>query len=152
MMEAELCSPPASGYETDFVAWSAAQAALIRAGRWAEVDVENVAEEIESLGKADRRAVRSHLVNILVNLLNRGPLPEYRLTNQQYTIRESRYEIDMLLEDSPSLRDILPQSIEEAYGRAYDLVVLDHGRDSAGTPKTCPWTIEQILDASFLPE
>ncbi len=65
-------------YETDFYQWTQQQAALLRQGQWSQVDAANLAEEIESMGKSDRRAIWSHLINILLHLLKWQYQPERR--------------------------------------------------------------------------
>ena len=89
-------------YDQDFYAWTQEQAALLREGALGELDLTNLAEEIESLGKSDRRALGSHLRNLVLHLIKWHYQPSGRLTGQswQSSIRNARAEIAVLLEDS----------------------------------------------------
>ena len=80
-------------YETDYVEWADTMAALLRAGRLSEIDVENVAEEIEDLGKAARRAVRSQLKRLLMHLIKQRIQPERAGTSWRVSIQNARGEI-----------------------------------------------------------
>ena len=138
---------------TDFYAWTRQQAEALRrrAGKDAdnEIDWENVAEEIESLGRSDRRAIGSRLTILLIHLLKWRYQPGERCGRWKSSIREARDRIAVLLEESPSLRQEpalrLDKSYKRAVPRALDETGLYH------MPEDCPWTIEQVLDDDFLP-
>jgi len=146
-------SPHPELYDQDFYQWTQEQAALLREGAWQDLDVLNLAEEIESLGKSDRRALGSHLRNLALHLLKwhaqpagRHPGPSWR-----QSIRNARAEIAVLVEDSPSLRREVPGLLV----RWYPLARLD-AADETGLPLTlfpeaCPWTPAQVLDDDFWP-
>jgi Domain of unknown function DUF29 len=142
-----------SDYDTDFYQWTQTQAAALRAKEWATLDVENLAEEIESLGKSDRRAIESHLERLLLHLLKWrvDPARDPR-RGWQLTIRHARHEIAKLLRDSPSLRDHPAQALADAYRHARGNAAIDTERPLATFPEACPWTIDQVLDEDFLPE
>ena len=117
------------------------------------LDREALAEEIESLGKSDRRALGSHLRNLVLHLLKWQYQPSGRLTGHswQSSIRNARAEIAVLLEDSHSLQ-------QEGAGllvRWYPLARLDAADETRlpldTFPVTCPWTPAQVLDADFWP-
>src|SRR5262245_42581512 len=93
-------------YDQDFYTWTQEQAALLREGAVQELDLMHLAEEIESLGKSDRRALGSHLRNLVLHLLKWQYQPRGRETGQSWrsSIRNARAEITTLLEDSPSLQ------------------------------------------------
>src|SRR5215475_8808190 len=93
-------------YDQDFYTWTQEQAALLREGAVDALDLTNLAEEIESLGKSDRRALGSHLRNLVLHLLKWRYQPSGRQTGHswQSSIRNARAEIDVLLEDSRSLQ------------------------------------------------
>jgi hypothetical protein len=140
-----------SDYETDFYAWTQAQAAAIRAKDWATVDLEHVAEEIESLGNEQRHAVRSHLRVLLWHLLKWAAQPDHRGASWRTSILNARVEIADRLEDYPSLRPQVPALLASAYPRARRLASTETGLPLATFPETCPWTVEQVLDEDFWP-
>jgi hypothetical protein len=143
-----------AAYDADFYAWTQEQAALLRQGAVHALDLTNLAEEIESLGKSDRRALGSHLRNLVMHLLKWQYQPSGRLTGHswQSSIRNARAEIAVLLEDSHSLW----QEVAELLARWYPLARLDAADETrlplTTFPEACPWTPEQVLDTDFWPE
>jgi hypothetical protein len=141
-----------SDYEHDFYDWTQAQAALIRAGRWHEVDVPHVAEEIEDLGKRDRRAVESYLEVILLHLLKWAYQPDRRSRSWEKSLLQARHRLHKLLRESPSLEYSLQGLLSEAYPYARHLAALETGLPEDLFRATGPWTDRQVLDEYFLPE
>jgi Domain of unknown function DUF29 len=139
-------------YERDFYAWTQAQVAALRAKQWLALDVNNLTEEIESLGAGDRRALRSHLMRLSQHLLKWRYQPQRRGESWQQSIDNARLQIELILEDSPSLREFLPKAFAWAYPRGRKEAVKDTGLPLATFPETCPWTLEQLLAEDFLPE
>ena len=141
-------------YDTDFFLWTKQQAAALRDGKLQDLDLENLAEEIESLGKSDRRALGSHLEGLVMHLLKWRYQPDRRQTGHSWasTIRTHRSEIDAIVEDSPSLRRALPDLLARRYSIARQRASDETGLPLATFPTTCPWTIEQVVDAAFWPE
>ena len=147
-------------YEEDTVAWSEQQAAALRAaargGSNQLLDWENLAEEIESLGRSLRLGLRSQLVRIIRRLvkLAHSPAVETR-AGWRRTIRQARVEVDLILDDSPSLRRELPRFIREETDRAVQLAVRDleeHdevSRLELPTLRKASFTEEQILGDWF---
>lgn len=140
-----------AGYEDDFALWSAEQAALIRAGKFDHVDLENVAEEIESLGKSDKRQIRSRLQVLMLHLLKWERQPAERSRSWASSIRDQRQAILDLIDDSPSLRPYPGQVFERDYPRARERAAEETTIFLDLFPETCPYTIEQILDPDYLP-
>jgi uncharacterized protein DUF29 len=105
-------------YEEDFYAWTVEQSRLLRAGDLSAIDVANIAEEIESMGRSDRRAIESRLTVLLTHLLKWQAQPALRSTSWSVTIREQRRQIEKLLRESPSLRPFVAEALSEAYGDA----------------------------------
>jgi len=105
-------------YERDFVAWAETQTRLLRAGRLAEVDLANVVEEIESLGRSDRRAPRSEGGRLPTHLLKWVHQPEKRTRTWEDAIADARRKAGMLIEDSPSLRGELHENFATENPRA----------------------------------
>ncbi|WP_295622939.1 DUF29 domain-containing protein, partial [uncultured Lamprocystis sp.] len=112
-------------YESDLVAWAEANAALLRQRRLAEIDVDHIAEELEDLGKSERRALGSHLRNLLLHLLKWEFQPSRRGTSWQRSIISARREIAVILEDSPSLVGSVPTLILREYPSARRLAAIE---------------------------
>jgi hypothetical protein len=139
-------------YDTDFYVWAKEQASLLRAGRFSQIDIEHVAEEIEDLGKRERRALESRLGVLLGHLLKwcyQGDYP-YR-KSWRATIRAQRRSLERLLQDNCSLRANLEHVVERSYLDGLDLAVAETPLDYDALPSTCPWSIEEIL-GDFWPD
>jgi hypothetical protein len=141
-----------SDYEHDFYEWTQAQAALLRAGDWTGVDAVHLAEEIEDLGKRDRRAVESYLELIHLHLMKWACQPERRSRSWQKSLLQARHRLHKLLRDSPSLKAQLWTLRTEAYNQAQRLAALETGLPETAFGWAGPWTVDQILDEYFLPE
>ena len=147
-------------YEEDTVAWSEQQAAALRAaargGSNQPLDWENLAEEIESLGKSLRLGLRSQIGRIIQHevKLENSPAIDPR-NGWRRTIRQARVEIYRILDDSPSLRREVPRLIREETGRAVQLAIIDmeeHGeldRLELPTLRKASFTEEQVLGDWF---
>ena len=94
-------------YEEDFYLWTVEQASLLRSGELSAIDAANIAEEIESMGRSDRRELKRRLIVLLTHLLTWRHQPEARSRSWSSTIREQRQQIELVLEDSPSLRSTI---------------------------------------------
>jgi Domain of unknown function DUF29 len=140
-------------YDTDFFAWTQRQAAALAAGKAAELDWLNLAEEIESLGKSDLRQLENRLAVLVRHLLKWAYQPERRRTGHswQRTGFEQRRRIRRLLRDSPSLRQHVLALIEEEYPSICRQTAMETGLPLETFPETCPWTSEQVLDETFWP-
>ncbi len=143
-----------SDYDTDFFAWTQHQAAALVAGHMSELDLINLAEEIESLGKRDRRELASRLGVLVMHLLKWYYQPDMRQTGQSWrrTIRTQRRDIERLLKQSPSLRRLIADMVEEDFRHMRFDASDETGLPMEAFPDTCPWTIEQILDEAFWPD
>ncbi len=139
-------------YDDDFFAWTEEQARLLRAGELAEIDTLNLAEEIESVGRSDRREIRSRLMVLLAHLLKWRFQPDERSASWLSTVREQRDQIESILEDSPSLRPVIAEALTRAYKRARTVAAEETGLPETTFPADCPFTPEQIMAEEFLPE
>jgi hypothetical protein len=138
-------------YDLDFAAWAEQNAELLRAGRFSEVDLEHVAEEIEDLSRRQRHAVRSRLGRLIQHLLTWQFQPEKRSTSWQRTIAQQRDAISVLLEESPSLKPGFASQVGEAYAVAARLAAIEMRCDVKALPESCPYTMAQLLDLDYLP-
>jgi hypothetical protein len=133
-------------YDTDFAAWSEQTAALIRAGRFSEIDAENVAEEIESLSRSQHSAVRSQLRRLLTHRIKHRIQPERAGVSWQVSINDAQDQIREALEASPSLRPYLRRNLQEIYRGAIKAALIETGREHADMPDECPWDLDALLD------
>jgi Domain of unknown function DUF29 len=138
-------------YDQDFYAWTQEQAKLLRERVWDSLDIENLAEEIESLGKQQRQELRNRLGVLLGHLLKWEFQPSKRSKSWFITLRQQRREIGYLLEENPSLKPYLPEALEKAYKSGLDLAVRETSLNDEDFTDECPYAIEQVLDATFFP-
>lgn len=144
-------------YEEDFYRWSLEQAerlrrlAAMRANLAVPLDLENLAEEIESLGKSQAREQFSRYVVILLHLLKWRYQPERRSRSWRSTVRTQRDELESLYRFSPGLRTQGWAILEEAYGVARKRAARETRLALSTFPETCPFTPEQVEDPEFLP-
>ena len=145
------------GYDTDYLAWTEEQARLLREASRERIntpiDWENVAEEIESMGRSELRAVESALVRVIEHLLKLEYSPASELRgNWRRTVREQRDQVIDGLEDSPSLRGKIDLTKAYRRGRDYAAEGLEQDRLSADLmPADCPYSLEQLLDTGWWP-
>jgi hypothetical protein len=139
-------------YEEDFYAWTIEQARLLREGALSEIDAENIAEELECMGKSNRRELRSRLIVLLMHLLKFRFQADRISPSWRITIRAQRDEIQALLADSPSLHPAVTEMLARAYIRARQDAIDETGLPATAFPAECPFTPEQILSEDFLPE
>jgi hypothetical protein len=141
----------AAAYDEDFYAWTLEQARLLRAGEFSQLDIDNIAEELESIGRSDKREVDSRLEVLLMHLLKWQVQVKFRSPGWSGTIREKRRRIAKLVRESPSLRPVIPQLISEAYVEGREKAARETGLLETTFPAECPFTLEQILAEDFLP-
>ena len=138
-------------YETDFYLWTQQQAALLRQGALSALDIENLAEEVEDMGKSNRLALESYLSNVLMHLLKWQYQPERRGTSWRLSIENGRYQISDLLDESPSLTAQMDALTTKEYRRARKVASLETGLPLTLFPEQCPFTLEQIT-GDFWPD
>jgi hypothetical protein len=136
-------------YETDFYAWTLEQSKLLQVGDFKELDIINLVEEIESLGKQQRQELRNRLAVLIGHLLKWDYQPERRSKSWRVTIREQRRDIIYLLQENPSLKPYLEEAIIYAHESGLDLVVRETPLDYLDLPKDPIYTIEQLLNPDF---
>jgi len=139
-------------YEEDFYAWTVEQARLLRSGEFSSIDTANIAEEIESLGRSDKREIQSRLTVLLTHLLKWQVQPAMRSNSWSRTIREQRRQVERLLRESPSLRPFVAETLAEAYGDAREDAAEETGLSETEFPIDCPFTPDEVLSRAFLPD
>lgn len=149
----DLGLPSESGelYEKDFYAWTQQQAKFLRDGKWNCLDTSNLVEEIESLGRQERRELENRLGILLGHLLKWEFQSDKRSKSWFATIREQRRQNLKLLEQSPSLKPYLREALQEAYQDGLDLAVRETSLSYKDFPAQCPYELAEVLDAAFFP-
>jgi hypothetical protein len=133
-------------YDTDYVAWLDEQARHLRAGRLHALDIENVAEELESLMKTERRELRSRLEVLILHLLKWDHQPEQRSNRWRATVAEQRRRIRDLLLDSPSLRQEVGPICQAVYPDAVQQAAVETLLSESLVPSALPYSVEQIFE------
>jgi hypothetical protein len=145
-------------YEADLLAWTEAQAALLRRAGSLRLnavpglDWENLAGEIEDLGRSRLRELSSRYRAILLHLLKWRYQASLRTPSWRFTIRDQRDEVAEVLAESPSLRGRRQAELDRAYARARKAAADETGLPLATFPERCPFTVEQVEDEGFWPE
>ena len=139
-------------YDEDIVAWARQQAQLLRAKRFAELDIEHIAEEIEDVGKSEQRELASRMAVLLAHLLKWRYQPGRRGSSWEATIHTQRNSIARRLRRTPSLVNALNEA--EWWADAWDDALAAAIEETGLTdfPATCPWEAEQVLNPEWLPD
>lgn len=139
-------------YERDFYAWALEQAALLRAGRFSSLDIENIAEEIESMGRSENNELINRLAVLLTHLLKWQYQSGFQGRSWTQTIAEQRRRLTRHLKENPSLKSRLEEDVAEGYEQALSEAVRETGLPRKTFPPQCPYTFAQMLDGDFWPE
>lgn len=138
-------------YESDFYAWTVEQAKFLQNGDWDNLDIPNLVEEIESLGRQEQSQLESRLEVLIGHLLKWEFQPSKRSKSWFFTIREQRRKIIRLIQKNPSLQPYLPKALTEIYPDALDLALRETSLKEENFPQECPYSLEEILNAEFFP-
>jgi Domain of unknown function DUF29 len=142
-----------TAYGTDIVAWANEQAALLRAGRFSELDIEHISDEVEDVGKSETHELANRMSILLSHLLKWEYQSERRGSSWENTINNQRERIEIRLKKTPSLRSSLTDDdwVIDAYLGAKAQASSETSINIADFPKNCPWNAEQIMDTEFFP-
>jgi hypothetical protein len=140
---------PVNQYELDFYAWTQEQSELLILGQWQALDIENLVEEILSLGKQQKQELRNRLGILIGHLLKWDYHPKLRGKSWRATIREQRDEILDILKENPSLKPYLDEAIQKGFRQGINLVLRETPLDVDDLPSECPYAIAQLLDLQF---
>jgi hypothetical protein len=141
-----------STYDTDFYSWTQQQAKLLRSGRFAAVDLANVIEEIESLGRSEYNSLVSAIHRLTQHLLKWQYQADLRSSSWQDTIRAQRNQIQDVLDDNPGLKSKLDEVIAKGYKRGRRDAADETKLRLATFPEDCPYSWEQLIDRGWLPD
>lgn len=139
-------------YDQDFLLWTQQQAECLRKGRWTELDIECLVEELEALGRSEQKELGSYLQVLLMHLLKYQYQPERRTKSWDDTLLNCRDKIQDCLEDTPSLNRLLqdPEWTQKYYRRACREAAKETQKPVKTFPIKCPFSMDQILDPGFL--
>ena len=139
-------------YNLDFYGWTQEQAALLKAGRLNDLDIINLIEEVETMGRSEKRALESRLTVLLVHLLKWKYQPNRRGKSWTLTIIGQRIKLLRVIKDNPGLKPQLPELINDAYSLARVNAAKETKLDIEIFDSACPWTFEQLIDDCFYPD
>lgn len=144
-----------TAYDSDITVWASEQVALLRAGRFSELDTEHIAEEIEEMGKGEMKSLRSAIREALEHLLKLqySPASDPR-ADWKESVAKQRVAIADLLDDSPGLRPQMPELFEKSWkhARKFAIIGMEKYGESPEIPDENPFTLEQVLEDDFFPE
>jgi len=138
-------------HDQDFHAWAMRNAELIRQGKLSEIDVENIAEELESMGKSQKRDLVNHFAVLLAHLLKWQYQPDRRSNSWVSTIVTQRREILLLLDESPSLKHDKDSTVDRAYRFAVDQAAREMGVGKKTFLGSCPYSFDEAVNEDFWP-
>jgi hypothetical protein len=141
-------------YENDVIAWANEQAAFIRAGKFDLLDIEHIADEIEDVGKSEKRELRSRIAVLLTHLLKWQFQPERRGNSWQRTIKTQRKEIAAHITNTPSLKaEISNQDWwESVWADTLIIATKETGLNFDDFPEECPWEYQDVVNPEFWPD
>jgi hypothetical protein len=153
-MNSELVAKLASLYETDYQLWISQTVTQLRAHNFDLIDLESLIEELESLGRSDKRAVSIYLTRLCEHLLKVKYWETERercLRGWLVEIRNFRQQLQVILQDSPSLRNYLQERFLPGYQNGRNLFLDASGLNASQIPEEPDFTLEQALDEDWLP-
>jgi len=152
MSETDTKTRSNSLYESDFYTWTQEQARLLRERRFDDLDLENLVDEVASVGSSEKREIRNRLVVLIGHLLKWKFQPGGRGSSWRETILEQRDQIREIVASSPSLRNYQRENISRSYRAARLLAAGQTGIAFEVFPEECPFDPDQVLDDKFFPE
>jgi hypothetical protein len=137
------------GYDADLYSWSMEQARLLRDGVWTAVDPENIADEIESLGREQFNKLESAFRILLIHMLKWDHQPQKRSRSWTLSVKEQRLVLGHVLADNPGLKPRIPEALVRAYALARVRAADETGLAEADFPENCPYSYEDIVSRTF---
>jgi Domain of unknown function DUF29 len=151
MAKAREVLPHPDLYERDYYSWALEQAEHLRARRLAELDLDNLAEEVEDLARREAKELQSRCETLLAHLLKWEFQPEHRSHSWAGTIRRERGKIAEHLADNPGLKSRCAALFARAFGSARADASIETNLPVDRFPAACPYSYEQAMDAAFWP-
>ncbi|CAK0753198.1 DUF29 domain-containing protein [Gammaproteobacteria bacterium] len=139
-------------HETDFYSWTQEQASLLKQGRFQDIDIENLIEELQDMGRSERRELENRLAVLLAHLLKWQYQALHRGNSWEATIGEQRLQVHKGLRENPSLKPRISDIVQDAYDAARFQAMKETNLNLNTFPTECPWAVPQVLDNNFWPE
>ncbi|MGR9012863.1 MAG: DUF29 domain-containing protein [Gammaproteobacteria bacterium] len=139
-------------YEKDFYSWTHEQAELLRRGQFNSLDIPNLIEEIETMGRSEKRELESRLTILLLHLLKWKYQEIRRGRSWQLSIDEQRIQFNKTLKDNPGLKPALDELIKDAYKLAVIKAAQETKISKSIFPEACPWELAQLVEEEFYPD
>lgn len=141
-----------SNYDKDLNKWALQQTQLLKQKDFSKLDLVNLIEEVEDLSGSLRRALRSHLIRLLMHLLKyrHQPKKQENSNSWRHSILNSRREIKLLIDESPSLQSYLEEKFSSCYEDARKDASLETDLPLKNFEKNCPWSLEETLNDNKL--
>ncbi|GIX42347.1 MAG: hypothetical protein KatS3mg129_2080 [Leptospiraceae bacterium] len=133
-------------YEEDFYLWIKTQIELLKEKRWELIDIENLIEELESMGRSEIRSLASYIGILFAHLYKWDQFPEKRTRSWMNSILYSRKEILRLLKKQPSLKSKLNEAMEDGWSYAQKIIIDDTDIDYRTLPDNSPYTFEDAMN------
>ena len=140
---------PAADYERDFYSWLMEQARLVREGRFEALDRDNLAEEIESLGREQFNKLESALRVLLLHMLKWDHQPEKRSRSWVLSIEARRIEAGDVLADNPGLKPRIGEAMTRGYRRARIEAAKETELEKSAFAETYPYSFEDVVSREF---
>ena len=136
-------------HDDDFYAWTQEQVQLLRTGKLNQIDFHYIAEEIEDMGRSEKRELESRLEVLIMHLLKWQFQPNLRSRSWQLTIKEQRLRLEKLITENPSLKSFSADALE----KIYQLATISAERETGLSlfPQICPYSLTEIFTSEFLP-
>ena len=138
-------------YETDYLKWIETTVEKLQVQDYSNIDWKNLIEEIEDMGRSERRSLKSNLIVILTHLLKWQYQPNFRSGSWKGSIVEHRRRIREALKDSPSLKPYFEEVFAQCYLDAVEQASAETGLSVEILPQVCPYTSAEVLASNFLP-
>ncbi len=132
-------------YDKDFYKWTSTQSKLLRKGKYSKLDIQNLIEEIESLGRSEKRTLMSYLEVLLMHMLKVEYQPKKHTSSWDASIKEAGYKTQKALSENPSLKPKLKEIYKDAYFSARLKAVVETGLKESTFPEECPWTLKDLF-------
>ena len=132
-------------YDNDYYGWIQEQAHLLKTGLYSKLDMENLVDEILSLGRSEKRRLKAHLTDLILHMLKKKYQPEFEVRSWNMSIKLGREQVEELLAENLSLKPHVESIISSAYERARDFAIIQSEVDEVIFPKVCIWSFDELM-------